>query len=68
MADIAKASDDGTDTDELYRINDVLTELATELGVPVTTEWEDDVLNDLVLSVAKAFDTQRLADLDRNQP
>lgn len=50
---------DNTDTTELYRINDVLTELAHELSVPVTPEWEDDILNDLVLSIAGAFNAQR---------
>lgn len=52
---------DSTNTEELYRINDVITELAAELAVPITTEWEDDVLNDLVHSIAKAFNAQRSA-------
>lgn len=38
---------------KLYRINDVLTGLAHEMGVDVTVEWEDEVLNDLTLYVAE---------------
>jgi len=49
---------------KLYRINDALTELANEFGVPVTEEWEDSVLNDLTLHVADKFgitDPQQVA-------
>ena len=45
-----------TDTDKRYRINDVLTSLANELGVEFASEdHEDDVLNNLTHIVADAF-------------
>ena len=53
------ATNESDNTTELYRINDVLSDLAAELGVPVNEQWEDTVLNDLVLSVEKAFREQR---------
>lgn len=43
------------DEEPLYRINDVLTSLAHEMGVNVTPKWEDDVLDDLTHTVAAAF-------------
>lgn len=48
-------------TSDLYRINDVLTSLASELGVPTDEEWEDEVLNDLVHSVEQVFRERRNA-------
>lgn len=42
-------------THKLHRINDVLTALAHEMGVRVTIEWEDEVLNDLTHHVAEQF-------------
>lgn len=53
------ANSERDNTTELYRINDVLSSLAQELGVPVTTEWEDGVLNDLTHSIEQAFQAQR---------
>jgi len=44
------------DMEPLYRINDALTALATELGAPFTSEDDEDTtLNDLTHEVARAL-------------
>lgn len=45
-----------TATDNLYRINDALTQLASELGVIFSDDLQEDtVLQDLTMAVAAGF-------------